>query len=111
MASYVQRLTVTATFCIVAFAEPEPPRKVAESPLPVVLWHGMGDSCCWNHSIGAVANRIRQTLPGMFLDLSGIGLLNLGFAMLNLEMQELLYIASRRARLSLKTSSQHMLVV
>jgi hypothetical protein len=33
-------------------------------PLPVVLWHGMGDSCCGNHSIGAVAEKIRHTLPG-----------------------------------------------
>jgi hypothetical protein len=35
-----------------------------ESPLPVVLWHGMGDSCCAPHSIGAVANRIRKAIPG-----------------------------------------------
>ncbi len=34
------------------------------SPLPVVLWHGMGDSCCAPHSIGAVANRIRKAIPG-----------------------------------------------
>eukprot|EP00884_Botryococcus_braunii_P007153 jgi/Botrbrau1/16439/Bobra.0142s0035.1 len=36
-------------------------------PLPVVLWHGMGDSCCGNHSIGAVAERIRHALPGTFV--------------------------------------------
>ncbi len=33
-----------------------------ETPLPVVLWHGMGDSCCNNHSIGAIATLIRQQL-------------------------------------------------
>ena len=32
--------------------------------LPVVLWHGMGDSCCNSHSIGAVRNRIQQVLGG-----------------------------------------------
>lgn len=30
--------------------------------LPVVLWHGMGDSCCNNHSIGSLANLIREQL-------------------------------------------------
>ena len=32
--------------------------------LPVVIWHGMGDSCCNNRSIGAVRNLIEQALPG-----------------------------------------------
>ena len=34
------------------------------SQLPVVLWHGMGDSCCADWSIGAVANHLRSTNPG-----------------------------------------------
>jgi palmitoyl-protein thioesterase len=38
---------------------PRPP------PLPVVLWHGMGDSCCSPHSLGAVAAAIKEELgPG-----------------------------------------------
>ena len=32
--------------------------------LPVVLWHGMGDSCCNTHSIGAVRKRIQELLGG-----------------------------------------------
>ncbi len=28
---------------------------------------GMGDSCCSQHSMGAVANSIRQALPGTFV--------------------------------------------
>lgn len=34
--------------------------------LPVVLWHGMGDSCCNVHSIGAVRDRIERALPGQY---------------------------------------------
>lgn len=32
------------------------------SKLPVVLWHGMGDSCCAPYSIGAVAKVIEARL-------------------------------------------------
>lgn len=32
--------------------------------LPVVIWHGMGDSCCWERSMGAVKKRIEELLPG-----------------------------------------------
>lgn len=35
--------------------------------LPVVLWHGMGDSCCADYSIGAVKNHIQKLLPGVFV--------------------------------------------
>lgn len=34
------------------------------SSLPVVLWHGMGDSCCATWSIGALQKQIEQSLPG-----------------------------------------------
>ncbi|GLI68395.1 hypothetical protein VaNZ11_012781 [Volvox africanus] len=34
--------------------------------LPVVLWHGMGDSCCAPHSIGAIAKLIEFQL-GVFV--------------------------------------------
>ena len=34
------------------------------SSLPVVLWHGMGDSCCATWSIGALQKQIEQALPG-----------------------------------------------
>eukprot|EP01104_Vermistella_antarctica_P018573 TRINITY_DN6933_c0_g1_i1.p1 TRINITY_DN6933_c0_g1~~TRINITY_DN6933_c0_g1_i1.p1 ORF type:complete len:314 (-),score=85.29 TRINITY_DN6933_c0_g1_i1:53-973(-) len=32
---------------------------------PVVLWHGMGDSCCNPLSMGALKKIIEQTLPGI----------------------------------------------
>lgn len=34
------------------------------SSLPVVLWHGMGDSCCATWSIGALQKQIEDSLPG-----------------------------------------------
>lgn len=33
--------------------------------LPVVLWHGMGDSCCNSWSIGGVRLKIMDALPGL----------------------------------------------
>uniref|UniRef100_A0A1D1ZX72 Palmitoyl-protein thioesterase 1 n=1 Tax=Auxenochlorella protothecoides TaxID=3075 RepID=A0A1D1ZX72_AUXPR len=35
--------------------------------LPIVLWHGMGDSCCNPQGIGAVQDRIQRALPGVFV--------------------------------------------
>ena len=32
--------------------------------LPIVLWHGMGDSCCASYSLGAVKKHIEQALDG-----------------------------------------------
>lgn len=32
--------------------------------LPVVMWHGMGDSCCATWSIGALQKTIQEILPG-----------------------------------------------
>ena len=34
----------------------------AAAPLPVVLWHGMGDSCCSPYSIGSVKSLIQDKL-------------------------------------------------
>ncbi|KAI7840948.1 hypothetical protein COHA_005378 [Chlorella ohadii] len=42
--------------------------------LPVVLWHGMGDSCCADYSIGAVRELIERELPGVFVHSINTGL-------------------------------------
>ncbi|CAH0546472.1 unnamed protein product [Brassicogethes aeneus] len=34
---------------------------------PIVLWHGMGDSCCFSFSLGAFKNRLTQQLPGVYV--------------------------------------------
>ncbi|CAG8512234.1 12620_t:CDS:1, partial [Acaulospora morrowiae] len=33
---------------------------------PVVLWHGMGDSCCNPDSMGKIQELINETLPGTY---------------------------------------------
>uniref|UniRef100_A0A7G3AUY4 Palmitoyl-protein thioesterase 1 n=1 Tax=Lutzomyia longipalpis TaxID=7200 RepID=A0A7G3AUY4_LUTLO len=35
------------------------------APLPVVLWHGMGDSCCFPFSLGSIKKLIEQQIPGI----------------------------------------------
>ncbi|XP_051157128.1 palmitoyl-protein thioesterase 1 [Leptopilina boulardi] len=34
-------------------------------PLPVVLWHGMGDSCCFSFSLGAIKKILENEIPGV----------------------------------------------
>jgi hypothetical protein len=36
----------------------------AVAPTPIVVWHGLGDSCCNPDSIGGVVDAIKQHLPG-----------------------------------------------
>jgi len=39
----------------------------AAAPLPVVLWHGMGDTCCNPASMGYIKNLIQQNLSGIYV--------------------------------------------
>ncbi|KAL3275106.1 hypothetical protein HHI36_019877 [Cryptolaemus montrouzieri] len=34
---------------------------------PVVLWHGMGDTCCYPFSIGGLKSNIEKALPGIYV--------------------------------------------
>ena len=43
------------------------------SPLPVVIWHGMGDSCCNPLSMGAVKRIIEDEVPGIYVHSLMIG--------------------------------------
>jgi len=36
-------------------------------PRPVVIWHGMGDSCCNPSSMGKVKSTIEQAIPGVYV--------------------------------------------
>jgi palmitoyl-protein thioesterase len=40
---------------------------------PVVLWHGMGDSCCNPLSMGSIVNLIKKTLPNTYVHSLRIG--------------------------------------
>jgi len=37
------------------------------TPTPVVLWHGMGDSCCNPLSMGSIKKTIEQQIPGVYV--------------------------------------------
>ncbi|KAJ2726320.1 hypothetical protein GGI07_000631 [Coemansia sp. Benny D115] len=39
----------------------------SESPLPVVMWHGMGDTCCDNSTMGAIQRIVEDELPGVYV--------------------------------------------
>jgi len=38
-----------------------------DSIRPVVLWHGMGDTCCYPFSMGHIKELIEQNLPGVYV--------------------------------------------
>ncbi len=37
------------------------------SPTPVVIWHGMGDSCCNPWSMGYIKGLLEKHLPGVYV--------------------------------------------
>ncbi|KAF7989912.1 hypothetical protein HCN44_008586 [Aphidius gifuensis] len=45
----------------------------SEATRPVVLWHGMGDSCCFSFSLGAIKIIIQEQLPGVYVKSIKIG--------------------------------------
>lgn len=34
---------------------------------PIVLWHGMGDNCCGEHSLGYIKSEIEKMIPGVYV--------------------------------------------
>jgi len=46
---------------------------IAASPRPVVMWHGMGDTCCNPFSLGAIQKLIEKQIPGIFVHSIQIG--------------------------------------
>jgi len=34
---------------------------------PVVIWHGMGDTCCYSFSMGMIKNELEKKLPGVYV--------------------------------------------
>ncbi|KAG8451642.1 hypothetical protein GDO86_003728 [Hymenochirus boettgeri] len=36
-------------------------------PVPLVIWHGMGDSCCNPFSMGAVKKMVERQIPGIYV--------------------------------------------
>ncbi|GMR58459.1 hypothetical protein PMAYCL1PPCAC_28654 [Pristionchus mayeri] len=40
-------------------------RHSSSKPLPIVIWHGMGDSCCNPLSMGAIQKHLEEKIPGV----------------------------------------------
>lgn len=45
----------------------------ADAPLPLVIWHGMGDSCCFPFSMGSIIKLVEQHAPGIYVHSIEIG--------------------------------------
>ncbi|XP_053994405.1 palmitoyl-protein thioesterase 1 [Hylaeus volcanicus] len=60
MALRKQTLLLLFLLCIYKFSG-------IECSTPVVLWHGMGDSCCFSFSLGALKKLIQTTLPDTYV--------------------------------------------
>ncbi|XP_037068307.1 palmitoyl-protein thioesterase 1-like [Pollicipes pollicipes] len=39
----------------------------AQDPTPVVIWHGMGDSCCLPTSMGMIKRTVEDNVPGVYV--------------------------------------------
>uniref|UniRef100_A0A8C5MI30 Palmitoyl-protein thioesterase 1 n=1 Tax=Leptobrachium leishanense TaxID=445787 RepID=A0A8C5MI30_9ANUR len=40
---------------------------VQGNPIPLVIWHGMGDSCCNPISMGAIKKMVENQIPGIYV--------------------------------------------
>lgn len=45
----------------------------AVSPMPIVLWHGMGDSCCFSFSLGRIQQILQDQIPNVYVNSIRIG--------------------------------------
>ncbi|XP_073429042.1 palmitoyl-protein thioesterase 1 isoform X2 [Dendrobates tinctorius] len=43
------------------------PFQKSGDPLPLVMWHGMGDSCCNPFSMGGIKKMVEQQVPGIYV--------------------------------------------
>ncbi|XP_072761876.1 palmitoyl-protein thioesterase 1 [Anoplolepis gracilipes] len=44
-----------------------------DSSVPIVLWHGMGDSCCFSFSLGKIRDVLQNEIPGVYINSIRIG--------------------------------------
>lgn len=45
----------------------------ANGPRPTVIWHGMGDTCCYPFSMGRIKKLIESEVPGIYVNSIEIG--------------------------------------
>lgn len=46
---------------------------IAGTPTSIVLWHGMGDTCCMSFSLGAFKIFLEKTIPGVYVTSIRVG--------------------------------------
>ncbi|XP_028170288.1 palmitoyl-protein thioesterase 1 [Ostrinia nubilalis] len=46
---------------------------ISAGPTPVVLWHGMGDTCCMPYSLGYIKHFLEQQIPGVYVHSIRVG--------------------------------------
>lgn len=46
---------------------------ILEAATPIVMWHGMGDSCCFSFSLGKMKKMLEAEIPGVYVKSLKIG--------------------------------------
>ncbi|XP_045766736.1 palmitoyl-protein thioesterase 1 [Maniola jurtina] len=46
---------------------------IVAEPTPIVLWHGMGDTCCFAYSLGMFKMFLQKQIPGVYVQSLRIG--------------------------------------
>lgn len=64
MAAVLLALLLAAPVLLVASS---PVRDAANGTVPLVLWHGMGDSCCNPLSMGSIKKMMEEEIPGIYV--------------------------------------------
>ncbi|PIA18004.1 palmitoyl-protein thioesterase [Coemansia reversa NRRL 1564] len=62
-----------STFLLLMFLSVSSEPFMLGSPLPVIVWHGMGDTCCDNSTMGEIVRLIKDEIPGVFVHSVQIG--------------------------------------
>ncbi|XP_052776082.1 palmitoyl-protein thioesterase 1-like isoform X2 [Mya arenaria] len=65
MADNMKLLLISSFLCFVVYA--------SNGPVPVVIWHGMGDSCCNPLSMGSIKKLIEKQVTGAYVRSLEIG--------------------------------------
>uniref|UniRef100_D2SNX5 Palmitoyl-protein thioesterase 1 n=1 Tax=Heliothis virescens TaxID=7102 RepID=D2SNX5_HELVI len=46
---------------------------ICGTPTPIVLWHGMGDTCCLSFSLGGIKVFLEKNIPGVYVNSLRVG--------------------------------------
>ncbi|XP_046850386.1 palmitoyl-protein thioesterase 1-like [Xenia sp. Carnegie-2017] len=58
---------VFIAFSLVAICFPARVLSYSNASIPVVIWHGMGDSCCNPLSMGSIKDMVEDLIPGIYV--------------------------------------------